>query len=49
MYTGLNNISSDCELAEYIRNTIDKNNLMEINYLNLEYALFGSDYNLLIV
>ena len=49
MYTGLNNLSSDSELAEYIRKNIDKNNLMEINNLNLEYALFGSNDNFLIV
>ena len=49
MYTGLNNLSSDCELAEYIRKNVDKNNLMEIDKLNLEYALFGSNDNLLIV
>ena len=49
MYTGLNNISSDSELAVYIRENIDKNNLMEITNLNLEYALFGSNNNLLIV
>jgi hypothetical protein len=49
MYTGLNNKSSDSELAEYIRSNIDKNNIMEIENLNLEYALFGSNDNLLIV
>jgi hypothetical protein len=49
MYTGLNNKSSDSELAEYIRSNVDKNNIMEIENLNLEYALFGGNDNLLIV
>jgi len=46
-YNGLK--SPEVELAEYIRENIDINNLMEINNLNLEYCLFLDETNLLLV
>jgi len=48
-YSGLKNKSTDTELVEYILSNVNKNNIMEIENLNLEYALFGSNNMLLIV
>lgn len=48
-YNELNNISPELEFAEYIHSNIDKNNLMEIENLNLEYCLYNDESNLLIV
>jgi hypothetical protein len=48
-YNELNNKSPEVEFAEYIRSNIDKNNLMEIENLNLEYCLYLNESNLLIV
>ena len=48
-YNNLNNISPEVEFAEYIRSNIDKNNILEIENLNLEYCLYLDESNLLIV
>ena len=36
-YNNLNNKSPEVEFADYIRSNIDKNNILEIENLNLEY------------
>ena len=46
-YNGLK--SPEVEFAEYVRENIDTNNLMEIKNLNLEYCLYNDETNLLIV
>ena len=48
-YNNLNNKSPEVEFAEYIRSNIDKNNILEIENLNLEYCLYLDESNLLIV
>lgn len=48
-YNELNNKSPEVEFAEYIRSNIDKNNLIEIENLNLEYCLYLDESNLLII
>lgn len=48
-YNSLNNNSPETEFAEYIRKNIDKNNILEIENLNLEYCLYLDESNLLIV
>lgn len=48
-YNELDNKSPEIEFAEYIRNNIDKNNILEIENLNLEYCLYLDESNLLIV
>jgi hypothetical protein len=48
-YNELNNKSPEVEFAEYVRSNIDKNNLMEIENLNLEYCLYNDESNILIV
>lgn len=44
-YNGLINKSPEVEFAEYIREYIDKNNLIEVNNLNLEYIFNDYDYS----
>jgi len=48
-YDGTTSKSAEIEFAEYVRENIDKNNLMEITNLNLEYCLYNDERNLLIV
>ena len=48
-YNEIINKSPEVEFAEYIRENIDTNNLMEIKNLNLEYCLYNDETNLLIV
>ena len=48
-YNELNNKSPEIEFAEYVRSIIDKNNLIEIENLNLEYCLYNDESNILIV
>lgn len=48
-YNGLNNISPEVEFAEFVRANIEKNNIIEIDNLNLEYCLYLDENNLLIV
>lgn len=48
-YNALNNKYAEVEFAEYIRENIDVNNILEIENLNLEYCLFLDESNLLIV
>lgn len=45
-YNGMNK-SPEVEFAEYVREKIDKNNLIEIENLNLEYCLYNDESNLL--
>jgi hypothetical protein len=48
-YDGTKSKSAEIEFAEYVRANIDKNNLMEITNLNLEYCLYNDETNLIIV
>jgi hypothetical protein len=48
-YDGTKSKSAETEFAEYVRANIDKNNLMEITNLNLEYCLYNDETNLIIV
>ena len=45
----LTNKAPEIEFAEYVRLNIDKNNLIEIKDLNLEYCLYLDESNLIIV